>query len=288
MRVDSLSKDSIGRIRDHAYAFLDRHGGPWRPVDVEHFATMEGLTRVRRGLDPGIEACLVPQVGGWVILTATDPSSPINTSPRRRRFTIGHELGHFWLPSHKGRPFYCRSSDIEALFGETRLQEREANHFSAEVLMPADLFEKDMAALDERGLYAAVDVLSSREYYNTSRLATLLRYAELTCRPLMVAVYDLRYGPSKQLAWWRPSEGWNGHHITRGHEPPAGLPRSSCGWAIARIDDEGKPFQREYSAAAQGTDWLPLMPAGLVLEECARWLWESRILVTLALQEIDL
>ena len=66
------------------------------------------------------------------------------TSPQRRRFSIGHELGHFLIPSHRprhGQQFSCSNADLHT--SETgssdhgRRMEAEANRFAAELLMPA-------------------------------------------------------------------------------------------------------------------------------------------------------
>ncbi|MXO72848.1 ImmA/IrrE family metallo-endopeptidase [Alteraurantiacibacter buctensis] len=65
------------------------------------------------------------------------------TSLRRRRFSIGHELGHFLMPSHRpcrGAAFNCSQTDLrldntrEADRG--RKMEAEANRFAAQLLMP--------------------------------------------------------------------------------------------------------------------------------------------------------
>jgi Zn-dependent peptidase ImmA (M78 family) len=56
--------------------------------------------------------------------------------PTRQRFTLAHELGHWVCQVREGHdaPIYCRAADVAP---ETdRLQEREANLFAAELLMP--------------------------------------------------------------------------------------------------------------------------------------------------------
>lgn len=59
-------------------------------------------------------------------------------SPRRQRFTIAHELGHIFLPWHKG----TIASDInEYSFSRHmmyREMEAEANRFASELLMPSN------------------------------------------------------------------------------------------------------------------------------------------------------
>jgi Zn-dependent peptidase ImmA (M78 family) len=63
--------------------------------------------------------------------------------PERRRFSIGHELGHFLIPTHKPKPgegFSCSLDDLRV--GEAREHDRhkrieaEANRFAAHLLMP--------------------------------------------------------------------------------------------------------------------------------------------------------
>jgi hypothetical protein len=64
-------------------------------------------------------------------------------SPQRRRFTIGHELGHFLVPTHvpdEEGCFLCSQRDMAMLNpkeGDRRAKmEVEANRFSSLVLMP--------------------------------------------------------------------------------------------------------------------------------------------------------
>ena len=66
-----------------------------------------------------------------------------STSPRRRRFSIGHELGHFLISSHRpreGSQFSC--ADVDFRLENTREADRarkmeaEANRFAARLLMP--------------------------------------------------------------------------------------------------------------------------------------------------------
>ena len=60
--------------------------------------------------------------------------------PNRQRFTVAHELGHFLL--HKGGTYVdkgttLRFRNLQSGSG-TQKEEREANHFAAALLMPAE------------------------------------------------------------------------------------------------------------------------------------------------------
>lgn len=64
--------------------------------------------------------------------------------PTRRRFTIGHELGHFCLHHAAGAPVWCRTGCLEHEIRPAALpplppEEQEANAFAAALLMPAHL-----------------------------------------------------------------------------------------------------------------------------------------------------
>jgi Zn-dependent peptidase ImmA (M78 family) len=61
---------------------------------------------------------------------------PRYTSPLRDRFTIAHELGHYFLHSNQGE-----SPIIATRQGSSRI-EWEANWFAAALLMPSDAFRK--------------------------------------------------------------------------------------------------------------------------------------------------
>ena len=66
----------------------------------------------------------------WVIIET-------NQSATRRVFTLGHELGHIVIPWHDGTDF-CRIDGGARLVGHLAAEiEAQANHFAAELLMPA-------------------------------------------------------------------------------------------------------------------------------------------------------
>jgi hypothetical protein len=64
--------------------------------------------------------------------------------PGRRRFTIGHELGHWVLHRNGLSSVFCRSASVSAgeqgeAYGGLPRIEAEAHAFAAALLMPADL-----------------------------------------------------------------------------------------------------------------------------------------------------
>jgi Zn-dependent peptidase ImmA (M78 family) len=125
-----------GSVTDpRAGELLERYrelfGGPGLPVPVESIA--EDLLGLRVGEADTLDCSglLIPARREiWV--NAVEAAQ----SPGRRRFTIAHELGHWVCQVLEGHtaPIYCRA--VEPANGGHPPEEREANVFAAELLMP--------------------------------------------------------------------------------------------------------------------------------------------------------
>src|SRR4051794_39210392 len=96
-------------------------------IDLEAIAWTEGaVVKYRRLI--GCEARIVGR-GDRAIITVNSASSE-----QRRRFSLGHELGH-WR-HHRGRGLFCGKEDIglKKTFRQNDV-ERVANRFAADLLM---------------------------------------------------------------------------------------------------------------------------------------------------------
>ena len=133
------------------------------PVPVEHIAdTWFGL-HVRDVEDlrtaPGVPALPSDAVLSGLLLPAAAEiwvnAGEARQWPPRRRFTIGHELGH-WCLHREGGAVWCRAHavDPDAEPDEPRPayppEESEANEFAAALLMPAALVRRKYAQLRTR------------------------------------------------------------------------------------------------------------------------------------------
>lgn len=90
---------------------------------------------------------ILEERSGAVYVHATrdfDVILPRFTSPRRDRFTIAHELGHYFIHARQG------NTPIVAYRQGTGLRECEANWFAAGLLMPAPQFRKCWGQLGDR------------------------------------------------------------------------------------------------------------------------------------------
>ena len=110
------------------------------PVNLEKIVKSLGIQIKRSELEDNIS--------GFLYLKNETPIICVNKghSRPRKRFTIAHELGHFILNHHgdlfidRARVLYRNTVSHDGIIKE----EREANRFAAELLMPEELLVKEL------------------------------------------------------------------------------------------------------------------------------------------------
>lgn len=59
----------------------------------------------------------------------------------KRKFTIAHELGHYFIQSHNHLTYGCRIDELGRINGKKE-EENEANCFASELIMPSSIITK--------------------------------------------------------------------------------------------------------------------------------------------------
>jgi hypothetical protein len=154
-------------IRRQATRLLDSAGISHEPVSLRDIVSALNLELVKRTREPFTsEAALEPLGDGRAIVLNGGGDSG------RRRFTIAHEIGHFVLHPERGRP------ERGGVVNEAgRMEEREADAFAAELLMPEHLVRD---AVREQGL--DVDRLADRFEVSRKAMQARLRHMGLVER----------------------------------------------------------------------------------------------------------
>jgi Zn-dependent peptidase ImmA (M78 family) len=150
------------------------------PVDPFAIAESEGLLCEKIiSPSPGISGCLLKSADQFGIFYSDSFSSD-----GFRRFTVAHELGHYFLDGHYEHIFADGNVRHQSDSGFTSDDhyEREADSFAAALLMPGSLF-KTACVGTQPGL-KAVETLAER--CGTSLTATAIRYANLSDDPITV------------------------------------------------------------------------------------------------------
>ena len=181
--LDRMEIEDVGANPQHlAEAIHLQLGGRSGAVPVHAIARALDIDEIQEKALTSMEGGLVttPERGYGSIL--------VNrlSSPQRRRFTVGHELGHFLNPWHKPTTptgFKCSRLDMRVASGAGRhlRQEAEANAFAAELLMPRNRLVPFLRQAPDLGV-----VLSLAEVLDVSKAAAVRRYVDLHDVPLAV------------------------------------------------------------------------------------------------------
>lgn len=171
---------SLKLARLTAEAFLKEEGILTLPVDP--FAIAERREIMVEGKPENVEG-----VSGMLLRHGNDFGIVYAThieSPGFRRFSVSHELGHYFLPGHIDQVIKDGVHVSRAGFVTNDPYELEADHFAAGLLMPEAPFRK---ALD--GFAPGLNAIDSMaELCVTSRTATAIRFAELSDAAVAVIV----------------------------------------------------------------------------------------------------
>jgi hypothetical protein len=152
---------------------------PINPFDIARNHDIEVLSKTSSS--PGVSGFLVKVGDVFGIMYATHI---INEG--FIRFTVAHELGHYFLPGHPAKLFPHGQGTHESRSGfVSRDQtEEEADHFAAALLMPTALFTEALNGAGEG--FVAIDHLAS--LCKTSITATAIRFATHSPDPVAVIV----------------------------------------------------------------------------------------------------
>lgn len=178
---------SSARLR--AKKLIDDYGIDDSSILVEHLEDLcfEIKAPVQYQKLDGAEARIVAS-DGHAIITVNSDEKMIE----RRRFSIGHELGHFLLHCKNAAEFNCSRKDMNEWFAKQEAvnQEVEANEFSIELLIPETL-AKPVITRDKPSI-EMIEGLA--EKFLMSRSASALRYVELTDEAVAVVFFSKAKG----------------------------------------------------------------------------------------------
>jgi Zn-dependent peptidase ImmA (M78 family) len=147
-------------------------------VDLVQIAESRGiLVQAKPDTAAGVSGMLCRVGDSFGILYATHIKSI-----GFQRFSIAHELGHYFLPGHPEHLLSGGVHESRSEFRSADAYEREADYFASGLLMPSKPFKQALSGMDE-GLEA---IIALAERCKTSLTATAIRYADLTTAAVAV------------------------------------------------------------------------------------------------------
>lgn len=207
------------------------------------------------------DAVLVPGRAGFHIhlnlrKVDGDPDAP------RARFSIAHELGHYFLDDHRTRllteaphPSVCGLFD-----GNERNEEDEADHFAANLIMPPSRFRAAVNSTDT----PINSILNLTRAFGASVTATAIQYVNHVSDRSMA----IRWKPDGEMAWAVPGRGYRAEgYRTVLFKDTSKLPRDSASASVIA----GRNSQ-DRAVLTMGTVFQNVALAGdrntFVTEEC--------------------
>lgn len=171
-------------IRELAEGLLSQHNITTPPVDVFELARRSGIAVASVPAEPSMSGFLMrdPRTRRHVV--------GVNSShhEHRQRFTVAHELGHFFLHDEATTTLHVDRQSFQIQFRDeesgkgTSAQEIEANRFAAELLMPREMLSESLgkralSAQEALSMEDLVDELS--EEFAVSPTAMSIRLQSL-------------------------------------------------------------------------------------------------------------
>lgn len=145
-------------VSQRATEFLERWAITAAPVQVEHIAAACGIQIVRSAAEWS--------ESGFLLRDGSRTIMGINSrnSPKRQRFTMAHELGHWLL--HDGKPLIIDQSIMinkrdDVSSQATDAEEIEANQFAAEFLMPTNFIAQALDREMKLGVGSRDELITS-------------------------------------------------------------------------------------------------------------------------------
>lgn len=134
---------------------------PTSPISFRRILPHFPVKYREKVMDPGIDGMYIRSIKGHhIVINKIRPYT-------RRRFSLGHEFGHYYLG---------HDSDVTRVDDQNRYEEVQANRFSASLLAPADMVLK--LSKERRTIHEMA------EWFRISAISMAIRCLELGLREL--------------------------------------------------------------------------------------------------------
>ncbi|MBY5427878.1 ImmA/IrrE family metallo-endopeptidase [Rhizobium leguminosarum] len=177
-----MAKFQLIKARQHGERVAAEKGFAAFPVDPFAIAESEGIMIVAKPSE-------IKGVSGGIIFDEDVPSIFYATDIENegfQRFTVAHELGHYYLDGHPEEILKSSKMHISrAGFrqGDSSI-ELEADHFASGLLMPTHLVKRELA----RGIIGLAGIEQLADKSQCSLTAAAIRAAECTPYPMAIVV----------------------------------------------------------------------------------------------------
>ncbi len=189
----------------YAKQIIDQlHKGAKLPIDLDRIIQAEGNIRTRPANYGEKFNGRIEYIRRKKIFILYHPA----TMTGRTRFSIAHELGHFYIPEHRSLLLAGNSHNSRSGFISDKRLEREADDFAAYLLIPQSYLDK---LLWQKTFLTLKDLLEYSNQFQVSATAIAVRYVRMTPEPCAIILsqdgQQKFYWPSDEMEYrgfkWR-------------------------------------------------------------------------------------
>jgi Zn-dependent peptidase ImmA (M78 family) len=205
-----INNTPLNHIRELAEYIARQYDDKIIPVDK--IAEQENLLLFYDNYDKGtFDGMTVYTNGQFYVHLNVDNGNHIHSE--RGRFTLAHELGHYFLDTHrKGlmsgilepHPSIINKKQFNAI-------EREADYFASCLLMPEDRFKQDV--FRQKFSFELIETLCSN--YKVSKTACAFRFAQIGNHPILIV-----YAENGVVKWKTESDDFPYKWLLNGNDVP--------------------------------------------------------------------
>jgi hypothetical protein len=190
----------------------------------------------------------------------------------RARFSLAHELGHFYLPAHRERLLKGKVHNSESDFRSRHPAELEADEFAADLLMPMELFQAQLGSF-RSGFCTLDDLATLAERLGTSLTSTARRYCEADHEPCTIF-----FSTSGLMHWGRASQDMQllGMYFCETNNPPPAGSKTAQLWSHILAGEQTEKIEGRVPAEV----WFKWPKADYLWEE-AKPLGQNRVITEL-------
>ena len=170
---------------------------------LDRIAALEEVPVFYDDYEDAFDGTLVYDNGFYIHLNVTLGNKQ---DSQRGRFTLAHELGHYFIDSHRTALKHGLLKPHPSRYNRNKhkLIEREADYFASCILMPEKRFRNDCGRYRKFD-FGVIEALAQK--YNVSITACAIRFADIGSHPIMIA-----YMEDNKIVWkWQSADFrfWN-------------------------------------------------------------------------------
>ncbi|KAF5030816.1 hypothetical protein DSECCO2_634240 [anaerobic digester metagenome] len=142
-----------------------------------------------------------------------------NQYTERARFTLAHELGHYFIDEHRNALIYKLVDSLPSFidFSSDNIVELEADFFASSLLMPTTRITKDI--FKRKFSFELIEEIKNK--YQVSLTAALLKFASIGNHPIMIVCSQ-----KERIKWFKYSDDFPFQYIAA--EPGFKVPTCSA------------------------------------------------------------